>query len=329
MAATYRTRTPSARLSSGRKRIPRVRVYELQRARLIAGMIATVADVGYPNATVGSVIARARVSRKTFYDVFDDREDCFLAAFEQTLSDLRGLVTVAYQEQSGWRKGVRAGLASLLGFMDEEPSLARLCMVDALLAGPAVTERRVEVLDELAAAIERGRTAPRRGYDPPDLTAEGVVGAIFAVLHMRLIDERPQGPFTDLAPALTSMIVLPYLGEGAAREELAAPAPPQRHRDQAPAEPSDGIGPLKDLNIRLTYRTVRVLMAIAESPGASNREVSESSGVIDQGQISKLLTRLAGLGLIENRGAGQAHGAANAWHLTRRGAQLERATRPH
>ena len=100
-------------------------------------------------------------------------------------------------------------------------------------------------------------------------------------------------------------------------------------RTRSIRQPSNGIGPLKDLNIRLTYRTVRVLMAISESPGASNREVSESSGVIDQGQISKLLNRLAGLGLIENRGAGQAHGAANAWHLTRRGAQLEQATRPH
>ena len=159
MAATYRTRAPSARLNSGRKRIPRVRVFELQRARLIAGMIGTVADVGYPNATVGSVIARARVSRKTFYDVFDDREDCFLAAFEQTLNDARGQVTDACQAESNWQKGVRAALGSLLSFMEEEPALARLCMVDALLAGPAVTERRIEVLDELAAAIERGRSA--------------------------------------------------------------------------------------------------------------------------------------------------------------------------
>jgi hypothetical protein len=69
-------------------------------------------------------------------------------------------------------------------------------------------------------------------------------------------------------------------------------------------------------------------MVVAEQPGASNREVADSSGIVDQGQISKLLGRLEGLGLLENRGLGQAKGLANAWHLSERGTQVERATRP-
>ena len=80
--------------------------------------------------------------------------------------------------------------------------------------------------------------------------------------------------------------------------------------------------------MRLTYRTVRVLMVIASSPGASNREIAERSGIADQGQISKLLDRLARLELVENTGDGQEKGAANAWHLTSRGEAVERATRP-
>jgi hypothetical protein len=68
-------------------------------------------------------------------------------------------------------------------------------------------------------------------------------------------------------------------------------------------------------------------MVIAAHPGASNREIAEGSGIIDQGQISKLLTRLARLKLIQNTGGGQEKGAANAWHLTGRGAEVERATR--
>ena len=86
--------------------------------------------------------------------------------------------------------------------------------------------------------------------------------------------------------------------------------------------------PLDGLNMRLTHRTVRVLMAIAERSGASNREIAERSGIVDQGQISKLLTRLARLGLVENTGDGQEKGASNAWRLTARGAQVVRATRP-
>jgi DNA-binding MarR family transcriptional regulator len=80
--------------------------------------------------------------------------------------------------------------------------------------------------------------------------------------------------------------------------------------------------------MRLTYRTVRVLMVIAERPAASNRVIAEQSGITDQGQISKLLGRLARLQLVENKGDGQEKGAANAWHLTARGAAVERATRP-
>ena len=69
-------------------------------------------------------------------------------------------------------------------------------------------------------------------------------------------------------------------------------------------------------------------MVIAGHPGASNREIAEGSGIVDQGQISKLLARLAGLSLVENRGEGKEKGTVNAWQLTARGAQVERATRP-
>jgi hypothetical protein len=131
---------------------------------------------------------------------------------------------------------------------------------------------------------------------------------------------------TDLLGPLMSMIVLPYLGAKAASRELSRPAPIPR--DRRPRPPARSQDPLEGLNMRLTYRTVRVLMAVAEHPGASNREIAEGAGIVDQGQISKLLTRLAGLSLVENRGEGQEKGAANAWQLTACGAQVERAARP-
>ena len=65
-----------------------------------------------------------------------------------------------------------------------------------------------------------------------------------------------------------------------------------------------------------------------DHPDASNREVAAAAGIGDQGQMSKLLARLARLGLIENLGVGQAKGGSNAWRLTADGARLERATRP-
>jgi DNA-binding IclR family transcriptional regulator len=82
---------------------------------------------------------------------------------------------------------------------------------------------------------------------------------------------------------------------------------------------------LADLPIRLTYRTVRVLSTIAECPGSSNRTISELAELSDQGQTSKLLQRLERLGLIRNNGLGHAHGETNAWQLTPRGVEVERA----
>jgi AcrR family transcriptional regulator len=259
--------------------------------------------------------------------VFADREDCFLAAFDQGLEQARSLATDAYARESGWLDGMRAALARVLRLMDAEPGLARLCVVEALGAGEHVLERRAQALRDVVAAIDRGRSVANASGDPSELTAEGVLGAITAVLHARLRGSAGRGSLTDLLGPLMSMIALPYLGADAAASELSRP--PLEHEAHArPSTRPAPADPLKGLNMRLTYRTVRVLTVISEHPGASNREIGERSGIADPGQISKLLTRLARLELIENAGEGQERGAANAWHLSTRGAQIERATRP-
>ena len=326
MAFIYKTRTVTPRLRPGPNGLPRGQVTEIQRSRMLAAAVEAVDEVGYARMTVAQVISRARVSRKTFYDVFADREDCFLAAFEQALTQAEILAREAYERESGWRDGVRAALARLLMFMDAEPGLAKLCVVEALAAGDRVLERRAQALDELAAVIDQGRFLTNATREPPEVTAEGIVGGAFAVIHTRLL-EGGKEPLTNLLGSLMSMIVLPYLGARAASRELSRPAI-EVPRDKRPRGLTRSKDPLEGLNMRLTYRTVRVLMVIAEQPGASNREIAEGSGIVDQGQISKLLNRLARLNLVENLGEGQEKGAANAWHLTARGAQVERATRP-
>lgn len=80
--------------------------------------------------------------------------------------------------------------------------------------------------------------------------------------------------------------------------------------------------------MRLTYRTLMVLSAIATRPGSSNREIADGAGVSDQGQISKLLGRLERLGLIENTGLGHIKGEPNAWRLTHKGTEVEQALSP-
>jgi AcrR family transcriptional regulator len=330
MAPKDKTRSTGPRLRPGPNGLPRGQVSEIQRSRMLSAAVEAVEEVGYARLTVAQVIARARVSRKTFYDLFEDREDCFLAAFDQAIDQLSALVSEAYERESNWRDGIRSGLLALLRFMDEEPGLARLCIVEALGAGPRVLKRRTQILGRVRRVIDRGRSSPganvaRATEESPEVTAEGVAGAVFAVLHARLL-ARSHEPFVSLLGPLMSMIVLPYLGARAASGELTRKPPVLPRRKRAPRRVARD--PLEGLDMRLTYRTVRVLTFIGEHPGASNREIAEGAGIADQGQISKLLTRLERLRLVNNTGEGQIRGASNEWRLTERGSQVERATRP-
>ena len=183
---------------------------------MVAAAIEVVEEIGYGPMTVSQVIGRARVSRKTFYDVFVDREDCFLAAFRQTIDSTHLLLRDAYEAEPTWRAGVRAALARLLLLMDRERGLARLCVVEALAAGGGVLAYRASVLDQLAAVVDLGRNETHGARQPTELTAEGVVAGVLGVLHTRLLESDGE-PLQDLLGSLMSMIVLPYLGARAAR----------------------------------------------------------------------------------------------------------------
>jgi AcrR family transcriptional regulator len=271
--------------------------------------------------TVAHVVARSGVSRRTFYELFKDREDCFLAAFDIAIARASERVLPAYRAQVKWRERIRAALEATLVFLDGERELGYLCVVGALGGGERALERRTHVVQSLVDAVHEGRLESRSARRPERLVAEGVVGAVLAVVHARLV-ERSEKPLLGLVSPLMGMIVLPYLGVAAAEREQRRPAPRVR-RAVAPRG-----NPLREIDMRLTYRTVRVLLAIAELGGRgsspSNRQVATAAGISDQGQISKLLARLQTLGLIGNAGGDHAKGEPNAWSLTPRGHDVTR-----
>lgn len=309
-------------------------VAEMQRRRLLLAFGEVVAEGGLEAAVVGRICQRAAVSRRTFYELFSDREDCLLAAFDQAVGRLAGMVVPEYAGEGRWRERVRAALGVLLRQFDAEPDVARLCVVEAPRAGPVLLEHRRRVLDALAVAVDEGRLEARVGTEPPPLTAQGVVGGVLAVVHSCLLESAPPAAgsergkrvssntssLVELAGPLMAMIVHPYLGPGAARKELERPVPAQPH-----APPRNGADPFRGLPIRFTYRTARVLSTIATEPGASNRYIADSSGIADEGQMSRLLRRLEGCELIVNRGEGHARGEPNAWALTERGEAIHAA----
>jgi AcrR family transcriptional regulator len=339
-----------------------VQVSEAQRARILAAMAHVLAEHGAGSVTVSRVVTRAGVSRRTFYDLFSSTEECFLGVFEDTLTRASRVVSDAVASSASstsWRERVRAGLGALLAFFDEEPAAGSLLIVDVLSAGTMILGRRARVLHTLTAIVDGGRRGSHakngRGASPkpaiPSLTAEGVVGAVLSVIHTRMLERAaaikqrsttngssPRGrgkgagaapePLLGLLNPLMGMIVLPYDGQAAARRELTRPAPKQARARKPPrASQTTPEDPLNGLNIRLTYRTLRVLSVIATTPNASNRRVADDAGIHDQGQISKLLTRLERLELIHNNTHGQPHGEPNAWTLTHRGEEIEQALR--
>jgi AcrR family transcriptional regulator len=330
--------TPNSRVRGSGVSLPKARpgsedpapgrVAEIQRQRILGAMAQVAAERGAGNVTVAHVVARAGISRRTFYELFEDREACLLAALDEAIGEAAAVVVPAYEGQRDWCGSVRAGLAALLRFLEEEPGLGRLCIVEALGAGDRALELRARCMGVLIDAVDLARAEVRSGREPPPMTAEGVVGAVFSIVHARILARAASGrrggaavPLTELLSPLMAAIVLPYFGQAAAQKELHKPVLSLEAKARSRRDPLEG------LDMRLTYRTVRVLMAIGGRPGASNRQVADGSGISDQGQISKLLARLDGLGLICNSGRGQLKGAPNAWRLTTRGEEVEQAIR--
>jgi AcrR family transcriptional regulator len=286
-------------------------------------MVEVSAERGAANVTVAHIVARAGVSRRTFYELYSDREACFLGAFDEAITRASRYVLDGYDPAARWDVRVRSALTGLLTFLDVERGAGQLLVVGSLGAGASALVRRRRVLAQMITLVDEGRIESKAGKELPPLTAEGIVGGVLSVLHSRLLESGAES-LPALTGALMSMIVLPYLGSAVARRELGRPAPVH---DGAPRPgPAD---PLRDVHMRLTYRTVRVLSAVAALGGQgshpSNREVGLAAGIADQGQISKLLTRLSRLGLIENSPAGLARGAPNAWILTGKGVEIEQA----
>jgi DNA-binding MarR family transcriptional regulator len=263
-------------------------------------------------------LSQAPGSRELFENHQEGLEACQLEAFEQALALAGERASAAYDAQDGWLDGVREGLGALLEFFDDEPALARYLVVHSAQAGPGLLSRRREVLDRLALLLDDER-APARAYPPP-LTAQAVVSGVLGVLHERL-SKRDPGALADLAGSLMSFIVLPLLGARAARRELAR----SLEATPTPAKRGLALQALRDPSGRLNHRAASVLTVIGSEPGLNSRELASRDGVKDEGQMSRLLSRLERLGLIENTREAQRRGDMKAWQLTVTPEELEAA----
>jgi AcrR family transcriptional regulator len=224
MAGVNEPRRPHfAKLPSGRHGLPRDVVTADQRGRLLASAVYVAATDGYSEMTVDDVIKVAEISRKTFYEHFKDKEDCFLAAFDDVLERARAgarsdLASVA---RKPWPRLVRAQLAWGLGALDANPGEALVLLVEVLSAGPKARERRADALAELAHLFEPGyAVAPAQAAIPPSMPI-AIAGGLDELLRRRAAED-DAAPLAALLPDLHYCALAPFLGAARAARIAAA-----------------------------------------------------------------------------------------------------------
>jgi AcrR family transcriptional regulator len=210
--------------------LPRAFVVQNQRERILSAVGDVVSVVGYREMSVADVIVTAGVSRRTFYEHFDNKQDAFLAAYDAVLLQLLSKVRDALEAERTFAARMRAGLGAFLDFLSREPGFARMCIVEALAAGPDAIARRNGAMAAFASLISDNAREIGTPLEPLPLTAETIVGGIYEVVYTRIVrGDIRQLP--DLLPDLLYPALLPYEGTEAAvaeygrlQGELAAPA---------------------------------------------------------------------------------------------------------
>jgi AcrR family transcriptional regulator len=212
-----------ARLPHGRHGLPPEFVAHNQRQRLLASLVLTVAEHGYNDTTITRVIEGAGVTSRTFYKYFDTIEACYLAAFDEAAELLAVRLAEAYASEQDWPLKVRASIAALLAFFAASPELARLCLIEPFVAGPAISSRYREAIERLVPFLREGRELRQGATSFPETTERGLLGSIGSQVGRKVSAGQAAG-LPGLLPDLVQFALTPYLGAAEARQLATSPA---------------------------------------------------------------------------------------------------------
>jgi AcrR family transcriptional regulator len=191
-----------------------------QRERLLEAAIRVVAAKGYAATTVADLTKEAGISRTTFYELFADKEACFLAAYDNAVDALVRRIGAAYEAEESWPERARAGLVELLAALAEEPALARLALVDVGAAGPTAQRRYRAAVQRLTPLFEEGRDFAPGGRELPANTSRMAIGGVAGLLSDELVAGRAAA-LPGLLPDVLFATLNPYIGPVAAAREVA------------------------------------------------------------------------------------------------------------
>lgn len=208
----------SERLPRGRHGLTREAVTESQRERIHQAMIEVVSERGYPDTRVVDVITVAGVSRKTFYELFTSKEDCFLATYDELLGNLLSDTAEGFESRPGapWAERVAAGLQALLEHLAKHPDEARFAIVEVLAAGPKALARRDAALRQFTGFLDAGRA--ETSVELPGITSISLAGGVNELLYSEIL-HGAAARLPSRLPDLVFWVTLPFLGAERAAAE--------------------------------------------------------------------------------------------------------------
>lgn len=209
-------------LPGGRHGLSPEVVADSQRERILKAMTIAAGRNGFRDAHVTEVVNRAGVSRRTFYEHFKGKDECFAAAYARSMEQLWQLTLREFEVEEEWVDGLRAGLKAMLDALARRPEVASVCFVEVLAAGPLAAEERDRAMRKFLPLFESAPTEVPQTLRIFEALGLGRVADLSALLHREIAAGR-NGELPQLLPELTYMMVLPFLGPEAAARALEPP----------------------------------------------------------------------------------------------------------
>ena len=198
----------------------RTRARTSPRDAILDAVVGVVAEHGVTDASMELVLARAGVSRRTFYVCFEDLDECLVAVLDGALARAAPLIAGAFGYSAPthpWWEGMRAALASMFVFFEAEPELARVCLLEVQAAGPRVREHRERIFEAFRALIVE-RIESEVSHASP-LAAEGLLASVVGIVNARLL-ARESRPLVELLGPVMGIIVGPFMDEAGVEREI-------------------------------------------------------------------------------------------------------------
>ena len=200
---------------TGRHGLPADIVSAHQRERLLAATTELVAKRGYRGTSVDHIVKGARVGYVAFYELFEGKEDCFLAAFERIVAETREQLAVAAPVELPWPEQICAALRTLVALIAADPARARVALVEVQAAGPKAYARYEAAIDSAIAKLREGRALSAKAAELSETLEETIVGGIAWIFHQRLVRTEAKQIEGLLGEAI-QIALGPYLGEAEA-----------------------------------------------------------------------------------------------------------------